>query len=46
MKDDSITNINGMRMKNIIYYVASSLDGYIAGKNDDISQFILQGEGG
>lgn len=45
MKDDSITNINGMRMKNIIYYVASSLDGYIAGKNDDISQFILQGEG-
>lgn len=32
-------------MKKIIYYVASSLDGYIAGKNDDISQFILQGEG-
>jgi len=32
-------------MGKIIYYVASSLDGYIAGKNDDISQFILQGEG-
>jgi len=32
-------------MKKIVYYVASSLDGYIAGKNDDISQFILQGEG-
>ncbi|WP_179336302.1 dihydrofolate reductase family protein [Winogradskyella costae] len=32
-------------MGKIIYYVASSLDGYIAGKNDDISQFILQGKG-
>jgi dihydrofolate reductase len=32
-------------MKKIIYYVASSLDGYIAGKNDDISKFILQGKG-
>ena len=32
-------------MHKIVYYVASSLDGYIAGKNDDISQFILQGEG-
>lgn len=32
-------------MSKIIYYVASSLDGFIAGKNDDISQFILQGEG-
>jgi len=32
-------------MGKIIYYVASSLDGYIAGKNNDISQFILQGEG-
>ena len=32
-------------MQQIIYYVASSLDGYIAGKNDDISQFILQGKG-
>ena len=32
-------------MKKIIYYVATSLDGYIAGENDDISQFLLQGEG-
>lgn len=32
-------------MRRIVYYVASSLDGYIAGKNDDISKFILQGEG-
>lgn len=32
-------------MKKIIYYVASSIDGYIAGPNGDISQFILQGEG-
>ncbi|WP_040282596.1 dihydrofolate reductase family protein [Psychroserpens damuponensis] len=32
-------------MGKIIYYVASSLDGFIAGKNDDISQFILQGNG-
>lgn len=32
-------------MKKIIYYVASSLDGYIAGENDDISKFISQGEG-
>lgn len=32
-------------MRKIIYYVASSLDGYIAGKNADISKFIMQGEG-
>jgi len=32
-------------MKRIIYYVASSLDGYISGENGDISKFILQGEG-
>lgn len=32
-------------MQKIIYYVASSLDGYIAGQNDDISQFIFQGKG-
>ncbi len=31
--------------KKIIYYVASSLDGFIAGKNDDVSQFIFQGKG-
>jgi len=32
-------------MKKIVYYVAVSLDGYISGKNDDISQFIMQGDG-
>lgn len=32
-------------MRKIIYYIASSLDGYIAGENDDISQFTLKGEG-
>lgn len=32
-------------MQKIVYYVASSLDGFIAGENDDISQFILQGKG-
>ncbi|QCX39070.1 dihydrofolate reductase [Aureibaculum algae] len=32
-------------MQKIIYYVASSLDGFISGKNNDISQFIQKGEG-
>ncbi|MBD0777601.1 dihydrofolate reductase [Maribacter sp. ANRC-HE7] len=32
-------------MHKIVYYIASSLDGFIAGKNDDISRFILQGKG-
>lgn len=32
-------------MKKIIYYVAISLDGYIAGVNDDISKFIPSGDG-
>ncbi|MTB52365.1 dihydrofolate reductase family protein [Lewinella sp. W8] len=32
-------------MKKIIYYVATSLDGYIAGKNEDISQFVQRGDG-
>lgn len=32
-------------MKKIVYYVAASIDGYISGVNDDISQFIMEGEG-
>ena len=32
-------------MKKIIYYVASSLDGFISGTNDDVSKFIYQGKG-
>ena len=32
-------------MKKIIYYVAVSLDGYIAGVNDDISKFVPSGHG-
>lgn len=32
-------------MRKIIYYVASSLDGFIAGTNDDISKFIPKGKG-
>ncbi len=31
-------------MNKIIYYVASSLDGFISGVNGDISKFIQQGE--
>ncbi|MBO6524733.1 MAG: dihydrofolate reductase [Balneolaceae bacterium] len=32
-------------MPKITYYVASSIDGFIAGKNDDISAFVSGGEG-
>ncbi|WP_341224852.1 dihydrofolate reductase family protein [uncultured Arcticibacterium sp.] len=32
-------------MRNIVYYVAMSLDGYISGLNDDISQFKAEGNG-
>lgn len=32
-------------MRKIIYYVASSLDGYIAGRDEDISLFASGGEG-
>ncbi|AWV97387.1 dihydrofolate reductase family protein [Arcticibacterium luteifluviistationis] len=32
-------------MRNIVYYVAMSLDGYISGVNDDISQFNTKGNG-
>lgn len=32
-------------MRKIIYYVASSIDGYIAGQNGDVSGFIYDGSG-
>ena len=32
-------------MKKIIYYVAASIDGFISGPNDDISDFIPDGNG-
>ncbi len=32
-------------MKKIVYYVATSINGYITGANEDISLFIQQGEG-
>ncbi|MEX0362996.1 MAG: dihydrofolate reductase family protein [Allomuricauda sp.] len=32
-------------MGDIVYYVASSLDGYISGKDGDISAFMQEGEG-
>lgn len=32
-------------MKKIVYYVASSIDGFIAGPNDDISDFVAGGDG-
>lgn len=32
-------------MNKVIYYVASSLDGFIAGQNDDVSMFMPGGKG-
>jgi len=32
-------------MKKLVYYVAMSLDGYIAGENEDVGNFIYHGEG-
>lgn len=34
-----------MKMKKIVYYVASSIDGYISGINDDVSGFVSDGNG-
>ena len=32
-------------MQKIVYYIASSIDGFISGPNDDVSKFIYQGKG-
>ncbi len=32
-------------MRKIVYYVACSLDGFIAGENDDVSDFTYNGDG-
>lgn len=32
-------------MRNIVYYVASSLDGYISGPHEDVSSFVGEGSG-
>ncbi len=32
-------------MQRIIYYIATSIDGFIAGAHDDISSFLYQGKG-
>jgi dihydrofolate reductase len=32
-------------MRKIVYYVATSLDGFICGQNEDISQFVGEGNG-
>ncbi len=32
-------------MRNIVYYVASSLDGFISGPDDDVSGFVPEGSG-
>lgn len=32
-------------MRRIVYYVATSLDGFICGPNDDISRFVADGNG-
>lgn len=34
-----------MTMRRIVYYVASSIDGYISGPDDDVSGFIPNGSG-
>ncbi len=32
-------------MRKIVYYIATSIDGYIAGVNDDVSDFVYTGNG-
>lgn len=42
---DVVSKSRKPNMRNIIYYVATSLDGFIAGPNGEIGNFIAEGSG-
>lgn len=42
---DRKTTITYNQVRRIVYYVATSLDGFICGHNEDISEFIGEGNG-